>query len=64
MEKATLGFKVERISKEIQVWIVVPIYGQTNTAFGKRNRNLEGKTVTTKSYGKLVEAESLHTYPL
>lgn len=64
MEKLTLGFKVARISKEIEVRIVVPINGQTNAAFGKRNRNLEGKAVTTDSIGKLVKDKSLHTHPL
>ena len=64
MAKATLGFTVARISDEIGVRIVVPINGQTNAAFGGRNKNLQGKAVTTKSYGNLVEDEIRLTHPL
>ena len=64
MAKATLGFEVARISDNIEVRIVAPLLGQTNSAFGDRNRNLQGKAVTIESHGHYVRGESQLNYPL
>ena len=64
MSKLRLGFSVARISNDIEASIVVPMNGQTNSAFGDFNKNLEGKAVTTLSYGKRVRGISRLVHPL
>ncbi len=64
MANANVGFKVARISDDIDVSIIAPVNMQTNAAFGDRNENLSGKAVTIMSYGRLVRGDTQLAYPL
>jgi hypothetical protein len=64
MANAKVGFKVARISDDIDVSIIAPVNMQTNTAFGDRNKNLSGEAVTIMSYGRLVRGDTQLAYPL
>ncbi len=64
MANAKVGFKVARISDDIDVSIIAPVNMQTNAAFGDRNKNLSGKAVTIMSYGRLVRGDTQLAYPL
>jgi len=64
MANAKVGFKVARISDDIDVSIIAPINMQTNAAFGDRNKNLSGEAVTIMSYGRLVRGDTQLAYPL
>ena len=62
MAKLGMPFDVARISKEIEVSMVVPI-NQANPRFGERNCKLSGKTVSKKGL-RVIRAENRIRYPL
>lgn len=62
MDRVGLGFEVARVSDEIEVRMVVPIF-QPDPRFGKRNEHLVGPKVRTTGT-RVVEDEIKFSHPL